>query len=57
MHLKKCNARKNAEPKPYIVKNYNAGDSGVSIFQTPLSQIDQELIDRVIEKINKAYGL
>ena len=56
-HLKVCNAKIIQDTQPsYVVKGINLGNSADCINDLPLSEIDQELIDDVVKKIETAYG-
>ncbi|XP_014230324.1 tRNA:m(4)X modification enzyme TRM13 homolog [Trichogramma pretiosum] len=56
-HLKVCNAKIEPESQPsYIVKGINLGEPVSCNNDQPLSNIDQQIIDNVLKKIEDAYA-
>lgn len=55
--MKVCNAKIKLDEQPkYIVKGINSGDSETFVNDIPLSQINQNTINFVLDKINNSYG-
>lgn len=54
-HLKVCNAKKLIDASPgYIVDGINSGDH-LNVVHTTLSQLDQQVVDNLIKKVEIAY--
>lgn len=56
-HLKVCNAKKLIDATPgYIIDGINSGDN-LNIVHTTLSELDQQVVDNIIKKVEVAYGM